>query len=598
MYRIPIIETAALGGQPQTVPLAPKSLRRRYLVCYDAKMRSSRFLSVAILAVVLSALAGGALGSGLLARQDEVSTQYRIFTAALDAIDREYVDEAPSDRLVYGAIDGMLKTLDPHSSFFDPRSYRQLRERQQGTYYGLGIQIQSIDGDVTVMSVFENSPAYKKGLRRGDVIARIKSEKPPKADAKVDENGWQEAKGFSADDAVYFLKGPKGTTVGISIRRRGYDNLIDLEIERDAVAITTVRGAFMIDKDTGYVKLADFSETSNEEVGAALKDLSAKGMKRLIFDLRDNPGGPLDQAIKISNRFLPKGDLIVYTKGRTPTSNEEYRATDDSDYTHQPVVVLVNRSSASASEIVTGSLQDHDRALVVGETTFGKALVQSVYSLGPRNNLAGLALTTGRYFTPSGRMIQRPWDGAFDEYLTYQYRDQNPQRSHDSAELKYTDAKRKVYGGGGIEPDKFMAGSKEGFNPTRFGRILYDRQEFANFADQFTAEGDTRMGAATNKTRKKLARGFTVDDAMVNDFKASLKARRVTIDEAAFKQDDAFIRAMIHYDIDLALFGVEEARRNLIRHDPQAQFALTLFPDAVKLTELAQARGGGGGREK
>jgi carboxyl-terminal processing protease len=561
-------------------------------------MRSSRFFSVAILAVVLSALAGGALGSGLLARQDEVSTQYRIFTAALDAIDREYVDEAPSDRLVYSAIDGMLKTLDPHSSFFDPRSYRQLRERQQGSYYGLGIQIQSIDGDVTVMSVFENSPAYKKGLRRGDVIARIKSEKPPKPGAKVDENGWMEAKGFSADDAVFHLKGPKGTTVGISIRRRGYDNLVDLEIERDAVSITTVRGAFMLDKDTGYVKLADFSETSNEEVGAALKDLSAKGMKRLIFDLRDNPGGPLDQAIKISNRFLPKGDLIVFTKGRTPTSNEEYRATDDSDYTHQPIVVLVNRSSASASEIVTGSLQDHDRALVVGETTFGKALVQSVYTLGPRSNAAGLALTTGRYFTPSGRMIQRPWDGAFDEYLTYQLRDQNPQRSHDTAELKYTDAKRKVYGGGGIEPDKFMAGPKEGFNPTRFGRILYDRQEFANFADQFTAEGDTRLGAATNKTRKRLARGFVVDDAMVNDFKSSLKTRRVTIDDAAFKQDDGFIRAMIHYDIDLALFGVEEARRNLIRHDPQAQFALAQFPDAVKLTELAQARGGGGGREK
>jgi carboxyl-terminal processing protease len=561
-------------------------------------MRSSRFFSVAILAVVLSALAGGALGSGLLARQDEVSTQYRIFTAALDAIDREYVDEAPSERLVYGAIDGMLKTLDPHSSFFDPRSYRQLRERQQGTYYGLGIQIQSIDGDVTVMSVFENSPAYKKGLRRGDVIARIKSEKPPKVDAKVDEKGWMEAKGFSADDAVFHLKGPKGTTVGISIRRRGYDNLIDLEIERDAVNITTVRGAFMIDKDTGYVKLADFSETSNEEVGAALKDLSAKGMKRLIFDLRDNPGGPLDQAIKIANRFLPKGDLIVYTRGRTPTSNEEYRATEETDYTHQPIVVLVNRSSASASEIVTGSLQDHDRALVVGETTFGKALVQSVYSLGPRSNVAGLALTTGRYFTPSGRMIQRPWDGAFDEYLTYQLRDQNPQRSHDTAELKYTDAKRKVYGGGGIEPDKFMAGPTEGFNPTRFGRMLYTRQEFANFADQFTAEGDTRMGAATNKTRRKLARGFTVDEAMVNEFKASLKSRKITIDEAAFKQDESFILAMIHYDIDLALFGVEEARRNLVRRDPQAQFALAQFPDAVKLTELAQARGGGGGREK
>jgi carboxyl-terminal processing protease len=556
-------------------------------------MRTSRSFPVAILAVVLSALAGGALGSSLLARQDERAVHDKIFTAALAAVDKEYVDEVPSERLVYGAIDGMLKTLDPHSSFFDPRSYRQLRERQQGTYYGLGIQIQPIDGDITVMSVFEDSPAYKKGLRRGDVIARIKSENP-----KPDEpKGWQDAKNWTADQAVAQLKGPKGTTVGISIRRRGYDGLIDLEIERDAVNIRTVRGAFMIDKETGYVKLADFSETSNEEVGAALKDLTAKGMKRLIFDLRDNPGGPLEQAIRISNRFLPKGELIAYTRGRTPSSNEEYRATEDSDYTHQPLVVLVNRNSASASEIVSGALQDHDRALVVGETTFGKALVQSVYTIGSRTAGAGLALTTGRYFTPSGRMIQRPWDGSFDEYLTYSLRDQTAERQHDSAELRYTDAKRKVYGGGGIEPDKFLAGPVEGFNPTRFGRMLVARQEFANFADQFAAEGDTRMSAAS-KNQTRLPRGFAVTDAMVAEFKTLLKSKKIAIDEASFAKDDAFIRAMMRYDIDLAIFGVEEARRNLIAKDPQVQFALQQFPDAVKLTELARARTAGGGKDR
>jgi carboxyl-terminal processing protease len=558
-------------------------------------MRDSRFFPVATATVVLSAVAGGVLGGTLLARQDDVQTQYRIFTSALSAIEREYVDEVPSDRLVYGAIDGMLKTLDPHSSFFDPRSYRQLRERQQGSYYGLGIQIQAIDGDITVMSVFENSPAYRKGLRRGDVIARIKSSNTKEDEAK----GWQDAKNWTSDQAVAQLKGPKGTTVGISIKRRGYDGLIDLEIERDAVNITTVRGAFMIDKETGYIKLGDFSETSNEEVGRALKDLSAKGMKRLIFDLRDNPGGPLDQAIQISNRFLPKGELIAYTRGRTPTSNEEYRATEDSDYTHQPVVVLVNRNSASASEIVSGALQDHDRALVVGETTFGKALVQSVYTIGPRggSGSAGLALTTGRYFTPSGRMIQRPWDGSFDEYLTYTLRDQTAERSHDSAELKYTDAKRKVYGGGGIEPDKFIAGPVEGFNPTRFGRTLFARQAFANFADRFAAEGDTRL-TATSKNQTRLSRGFKVTDQMVADFKASLKEQKITIDEASFAKDEAFIRAMIQYDIDLALFGVEEARRNLVAKDPQAQFALQQFPEAVRLTELARGRTPGGDREK
>jgi len=543
-------------------------------------MRSSRFLPVAMLAVVLSALAGGFLGNRVLATQDEVTTQYRVLTAALAAIEREYVEEVPTDRLVYGAIDGMLHTLDPHSSFFDPRSYAQMRERQEGRYYGLGITIQVIDGDITVMSIFEGSPAYKNGLRRGDVIARITGE---------DTKGWQ------SDQAVKKLKGPKGTMVNIGIRRPGYDGLIEMDVMRDEVNITTVRGAFMIDAGTGYIKLDQFSETSDREVGDALQALMAKGMKRLVFDLRDNPGGALDQAIRISNRFLPRGDLIVYTRGRVPNANQDYRATEVSEYTHLPMVTLVNRNSASASEIVSGALQDHDRALVVGETTFGKALVQSVY---PISEQAGVAVTTGRYYTPQGRLIQRPWDGSFDDYLTYSLKDQTGDRPHKAAELKYTDAGRKVYGGGGIEPDKFLLGPVEGFNPTRFGRTLYARQSFADFADQFTAEGDTRFGAA-NQHKKRIARGFIVTNDMVKDFKAFLAgpARRVKIDEEAFAKDDAFIRAMLHFEIDAALFGMAEARQNLIAKDPQAQFALGQFGEAQRMTEMARARATGAGRK-
>ncbi len=542
-------------------------------------MRSSRFFPAAVLAVVLCALAGGLFGSNVLARQDEVTQQYRVFTSALAAVDREYVEDVPSERLVYGAIEGMLKTLDPHSSFFDPQQYARMRERQEGKYYGLGIQIQVIDGDITVMSIFEGSPAYKKGIRRGDVIARIEG---------------QDAKGWTSEQAVRKLKGPKGTTVNISIRRRGYDGLIDMEVVRDEVNITTVRGAFMIDKDTGYVKLAEFTETSDRELGDALEQLTTRGMTRLVFDLRGNPGGALDQAIRVANRFLPRGDLIVYTRGRIPNADQDYRATEESDYTHLPMVVLVSRDSASASEIVSGALQDHDRALVVGETTFGKALVQSVYRISEG---AGLALTTGRYYTPSGRLIQRPWDGSFDEYLTYTLRDQRGERPHSAAELKYTDAGRKVYGGGGIEPDKFIVGPIEGFNPTRFGRMLYARQVFANFADQFAAQGDTRLSAA-NKNKKTIAPGFLIDDAMMSGFRASLQTQKVKVDEESFAKDDTFIRAMIHYDIDLALFGVEEGRRNLIAKDPQAQFALSQFGEAEHLAELARTRIARGGKAR
>ena len=186
-----------------------------------------------------------------------------------------------------------------------------------------------------------------------------------------------DTKGWQSDQAVKKLKGPKGTKVKISIRRPGNEKLIDMDAERDEVNITTVRGSFMIDAQTGYIKLGDFSETSDREVGDALDKLQAQGMKRLVFDLRDNPGGPLDQAIRIANRFLPRGDMVVYTRGRVTNADQDYRGTDQPDYTG-PMMVLVSRQSASASEIVTGALQDHDRALVVGETTFGKALVQSV----------------------------------------------------------------------------------------------------------------------------------------------------------------------------------------------------------------------------
>jgi carboxyl-terminal processing protease len=533
-------------------------------------MRTPRFFLVAALAVLLSALAGGFFGGTAQATQDQISQQYRVFTAALAAVDREYVEPLPSDRLVYDAIGGMLQTLDPHSNFFDPKQYAQMRERQEGRYYGIGLSIQTIDGDVTVMSLFEGSPAYRAGIRRGDVISRVKGE---------------DAKGWTTEQTAKQLKGPKGTKVNISIKRPGYDKLIDMEVERDEVNIVTVRGVFMIDQQTGYMKLGDFSETSEKEVGDAIEKLKAQGMKRLVFDLRDNPGGPLDQAIRIANRFLPRGDMIVYTRGRVPNIDADYRGTDDPDFTG-PMIVLVNRNSASASEIVTGSLQDHDRALVVGETTFGKALVQSVYKISEG---AGLALTTGRYFTPSGRMIQRPWDSTFDEYMIYTLRDQTGTREHTAAQLKYTDAGRKVYSGGGIEPDKFFVGTVQGFNPTRFGRSLVSRFAFANFAERYTAEGDTRMSAAT-ANKKRISKGFTVTEAMVAEFRQFLQEQKIRIDEEAWNKDVDFIKAMLRYEIDDALFGTNERQKNLIARDPQAQFALQQFAEAVKLTELAKNR--------
>jgi carboxyl-terminal processing protease len=532
-------------------------------------MRRYRPLPAVVFAILVSALVGGLFGRSALATDDKVPEHYRAFTAALNAIETSYIDKVEPDRLVYGAVRGMLATLDPHSSFFDPREYAQMRERQEGRYYGIGVSIQAIDGDITAMLVFEGSPAYKKGIRRGDVLARV---------------GGEDAKGWTVEQAMHKLRGPKGTNVAVGVKRRGYEQMIPIDLTRDEVYIPTVPASFMLDTTTGYIRMQDFGENTDRDVKRALHDLASKGMRRLLFDIRGNPGGPLDQAIKVANEFLPRGKMIVYTRGRVANSDQDYRATEDGEFTDIPIVTLANRNSASASEIVAGALQDHDRAYIVGETTFGKALVQSVYRI---SGGAGLALTTAHYYTPAGRIIQRPWDASFDEYLSYSLRDQDADKPHNPSDLKQTNAGRPVYSGGGIEPDKRIAGPIEGFNPSRFGRMLFARSTFANYAQKYAAEGDTRISQQSSG-RKTVTPNFVVDDAMVADYREQLKADRVKVDEDAFKKDFDFIKAMIRFEIDNAVFGIADARRHLIGVDPQAQGALAMFPEAQKLMELSR----------
>jgi carboxyl-terminal processing protease len=528
-------------------------------------------IPAAVLVIVGSAMAGGLVGSQVTANEDRLQARYLMYTSALAAIEKDYVEPVESAPLIYGSVDGLLRTLDPHSSFLPPQAFEQMRERQEGRYFGIGISIVSANGDITVTQLFEGSPAYRAGIRRGDIIAMVEEDS---------------TKGWDTRQVVDRVRGDKGTTIDISIKRPGLEELVPLTVERDEIHITTVRTAFMMTPETGYIRFQDFSETSNNEVGAALEKLSKAGMQQLILDLRDNPGGPLDQAIAVANRFLQRGQMIVYTRGRIANADVEYPAADQGGYTTQPLIVLVNRNSASASEIVSGAMQDHDRGLIVGETTFGKALVQSVY---PVSNNAGLALTTGQYYTPAGRLIQRPWDGSFDEYLTYSLRDQNPDAARDPKDLVRTDAGREVYSGGGIQPDHFVAGPVEGFNPTRFSRLLMTRGAFIGFAEKFLREGDTRPASKTT-AKFTVSEGWDVTDAMVDEFRAYLGGLGARMDEQAFTTDLAFIKAMIHFEVDNDLFSFEDARRNLSRVDPQVQAALGYFDEARRLM--------GSGRER
>ena len=533
-------------------------------------IRRVRSLSVALL-IPICVFAAGVLGRQALSAQDRVTQEYQVFTTALRAIEDQYVGDTKSDELVYGAIGGLLGTLDPHSHFEDPKSYAQSRERQEGRYYGLGIAIRQQNGEVVVGSVYEGAPAYEAGIRRGDVIAIIESEAT---------TNW------GSDRVVGRLRGPRGTFVNLAVRRNGFDKPIEMRVRRDEVHIPTVSAAVMLDASTGYIKIEQFGENTDPELGRALADLTRKGMKRLALDLRGNPGGVLPQAILVANRFLPRGSMVVYTRGRVSDSAQDYRAIEPSAYLALPMVTLVNRNSASASEIVSGALQDHDRSLIVGETTFGKALVQSVYRI---SGGAGAAITTARYYTPSGRLIQRPWDTSYDEYLTYTSREQDADKPHKEEDLKRTDSGRPVYSGGGIEPDRRFAGTIDGFSPTLFARAIYARGLFDQFAERFRRSGDTRIPASVTNTQKEVAAGFAVSDANIAEFKEMVRKTNLKFDEKAWQQDLQFITAEVQKEIDTDLFGVAVAYENLAKRDPQLGFALNQFPEAERLLTLGNA---------
>ncbi len=405
--------------------------------------------NLALVLFVAAVLVGGLAGGHLLAVGSGEFAPIREYTDLVEAAHAHYaVPDVAYRDLIYASIGGMLRSLDPHTSFLPPVAYDSMRERQQSSFYGLGIYVGTRNGRLTVISPIEGTPGYKKGIRAGDIIHLIDGEPTEE---------------MSPNEAIRNLKGPKGTDVTVTLLRPGLAEPLVVTVTRAEIPQETVRHAHMLQPGVGFVRVTDFSRSTGGELARALADLREQGMERLILDLRGNGGGLLDQAIEVSDQFVPPGSTIVETRGRIDSSHQTYSSTGRHEPLGLPIVVLVDGRSASASEIVSGAIQDHDIGLVVGASTWGKGLVQTVYELSYG---AGLALTTARYYTPAGRLIQRDYSSYWDYYTEY---DVNGSNGEDAAEgeeqvvaeprppeerpVFYTDLGREVFGGGGVTPD-------------------------------------------------------------------------------------------------------------------------------------------------
>jgi carboxyl-terminal processing protease len=510
------------------------------------------FLVVAVL--VISAVLGGIYGpnvSATVSTFDDLQSSVQSFTRVLDVVQANYADPVDANKAIYqGALPGMLRMLDPHSNFFDAQQWQLSQEDRHGKYYGVGMSVMPRGNQTAVKYPYFSAPAFKAGIRPGDLILKV-DDKP--------------AEDMTTTQISEMLRGARGTNVKIEVTREGSPNPLVFNVTRDEIAHHSVDVAYDIKPGVGYIKLSIFNEATDRELSDAMKQLDASNLDGLVLDMRGNPGGLLNEAIAVSDMLLDKNQLIVSSRGRASSERRYYSIRGNSGNT-MPLVVLVNNNSASATEIVTGAIQDHDRGVIVGETTYGKGLVQV---LSPLSDDTGLALTIARYYTPSGRLIQRDYKSV--SLYAYHYERKVPDHP---TEIRQTDSGRKVTGGGGINPDVVVAEPE-----------MNHFQKSVLRAEVFFPYGNG-VGAFTLhylSTHPEITKDFEVNEALMKDFRDFLTAASVSYAPNEFADNQDWIKRKIKQEVFLSTFGEQESMKVELEADPQVLASIEAVPQARAL---------------
>jgi len=512
--------------------------------------------------IVISVLFGVAYSNWIAPVAENYYQKIKIFTTVLQTIQRAYVEETDASKLIDDAIKGMVKNLDPHTTYLSTEEIKDWDQRYRG-YSGIGITFDIISDKITIMSVISGGPSDKLGFIPGDRIVRINNEN---------------AIGTKQEDVPKKLMGPPGTTVDVSIQRLGLDKLLDYTIVRENVKVESVPVSLMLEEELGYIRIERFSSTTSNELEQALTKLEAQGMDRLILDLRDNNGGYLQMAVEVSEKFLPAKKLIVKTKGRMPSMYREYHSSNGSKHRMLPLIVLINHQSASASEIVSGAVQDWDRGLVAGQTSFGKGLVQTQF---PLNDGSVLHITTARYYTPVGRLIQRDYDNiSEEEYIREAYNDSLREQKMTELPRFETFAGRTVYGGGGIYPDIWLDDKNE--NPTRFVlNLYYDREN--RYLYKFSEIIEKNHPEIKKMTPMQFGSEFTVSDKEIEGFANYVMKQDVEVKLEDFKAGSKDFKYLLKRDIAYRLWDADGQFYVNFQRDNILQEVKDKFPDAKEL---------------